>query len=138
MTDLLSDPTPAPAGAAAAAAGFVTPLGRVAAPPEHESTSGAFYFWVDRDHTVERTQIVTTKSTIAGREVTFVAIVLEVYRRSRQKDVHEEAARFDGRTGERPPFDSEGVTYAEAAILRTEPVAHTAYRGEPGLSRVTR
>ena len=125
MTDFLSEPAPAQTGSAAAAVGTVTPLGRVAAPPEHESTSGVFYFWVDRAHTVERTQIVTTKSTIAGREVTFVAIVLEVYRRSRQKDVHEEAARFDGRTGERPPFDSEGVTYAEAAILRTEPVAHT-------------
>jgi DNA helicase HerA-like ATPase len=102
-----------------------SPLGRVAAPPEHESTSGTFYFWVDRDKTVERTQIVTTKSTVAGREVKFVGIVQEVYRRSRQKDVHEEAARFDGRTAENPPFDSEGVTYAEAAVLRTEPVAHT-------------
>jgi DNA helicase HerA-like ATPase len=102
-----------------------TALGRVAAPPEHESTSGVFYFWVDKDQGVERTQIVTTKSTVGAREVTFVGIVQEVYRRSRQKDVTEEAARFDGRTGERPPFDSEGVTYAEVAILRTEPVAHT-------------
>ncbi|HEY2911327.1 MAG TPA: ATP-binding protein, partial [Gemmataceae bacterium] len=65
------------------------PLGRVAAPPEHESTSGVFYFWIDRSKSVERTQIVTTKSTIGGREVTFIGIVLEVYRRSRQKDVHE-------------------------------------------------
>jgi hypothetical protein len=97
----------------------------VAAPPEHESTSGVFYFWVDRDRGVERTQIVTTKSTVGNREVTFIGIVQEVYRRSRQKDVTEEAARFDGRTGERPPFDSEGVTYAEVAILRTDPVAHT-------------
>ena len=101
------------------------PLGRVAAPPEHESTSGKFYFWVDRSKTVERTQIVTTRSEVGGREVKFVAIVLEVYRRSRQRDVHEESARFDGRTAERPPFESEGVTYAEAAILRTQPVAHT-------------
>jgi hypothetical protein len=103
----------------------LTPLGRVAAPPEHESTSGVFYFWIDRSKSVERTQIVTTKSTIGGREVTFIGIVLEVYRRSRQKDIHEESARFDGCTSERPPFDSEGVTYAEAAILRTDPVAHT-------------
>ncbi|MFO0803099.1 MAG: ATP-binding protein [Gemmataceae bacterium] len=102
-----------------------TPLGRVSAPPEHESTSGKFYFWVDRSKSVERTQIVTTTSTVGGREVKFVAIVLEVYRRSRQRDVHEESARFDGRTTEKPPFDSEGVTYAEAAILRTDPVAHT-------------
>jgi uncharacterized protein len=104
---------------------LVVPLGRVAAPPEHESTSGTFYFWVDRDRSVERTQIVSTRSAVAGRTVRFIGVVQEVYRRSRQKDVHEEAARFDGRAAERPPFDSEGVTYAEAAILRTTPVAHT-------------
>lgn len=102
-----------------------TPLGRVAAPPEHESTSGVFYFWVDKTRSVERTQIVTTKSVVGPRTVTFVGIVQEVYRRSRQKDVGEEAARFDGRTAATPPFDSEGVTYAEVAILRTDPVAHT-------------
>jgi hypothetical protein len=101
------------------------PIGRVAAPPEHESTSGTFYFWVDKQCGVERTQIVTTTSAVGSRTVKFVGIVQEVYRRSRQKDVTEEAARFDGRTGERPMFDSEGVTYAEVAILRTTPVAHT-------------
>ena len=100
-------------------------LGRVAAPPEHESTSGCFYFWVDRSQSVERTQIVTTESTVAGRTVRFVGIVQEVYRRSRQRDIGEESARFDGRAGERPPFESEGVTFAEVAILRTDPVAHT-------------
>ncbi|QJW94157.1 ATP-binding protein [Frigoriglobus tundricola] len=126
MSEFMSDPQPAAVGGSAAPVGSPNvPLGRVAAPPEHESTSGVFYFWVDRARTVERTQIVTTRCVVGGREVTFVAIVLEVFRRSRQKDVHEEAARFDGRTGERPPFDSEGVTYAEAAILRTDPVAHT-------------
>ena len=103
----------------------VAALGRVAAPPRYESTSGVFYFWVDRACTIERTQIVTTRSTIANREVKFIGIVQEVFRQSRQKDVHEEAARFDGRTSERPPFDSEGVTFAQVAILRTEPVAHT-------------
>ncbi len=100
-------------------------LGRVAAPPEHECTSSTFYFWVDQSQTVERTQIVTTSCTLAGRPVAFVGIVQEVYRRSRQKDIGEESARFDGRSGVRPPFDSEGVTYAEVAILRTDPVAHT-------------
>ncbi len=102
------------------------PLGRVAAPPEHESTSGVFFFWVDKDRGVERTQVVTTTSKVGDREVKFVGIVQEVYRRSRQKDIGEEAARFDGRSGEKPPpFDSEGITYAEVAILRTTPVAHT-------------
>jgi hypothetical protein len=125
MTSAFPDselPLPLPA----VVAGDSVPLGRVAAPPERESTSGRFYFWVDRKQFVERTQIVTTKSDIGGRTVRFVGIVEEVYRRSRQKDIGEEAARFDGCSGERPPFDSEGVTYAEAAILRTEPVAHTA------------
>jgi DNA helicase HerA-like ATPase len=103
----------------------VAPLGRVAAPPEYECTSGVFYFWVDRKQSVERTQIVTTSSDVAARGVKFVGIVQEVYRRSRQKDIGEESARFDSRTSERPPFDSEGVTYAEVAILRTDPVAHT-------------
>ena len=102
------------------------PLGRVAAPPEHESTSAVFYFWVYKGCAVERTQIVTTKSNVGGKDVSFVGIVQEVYRRSRQKDVAEEASRYDGcRTDEKPPFDSEGVTYAEVAILRTTPVAHT-------------
>ncbi len=118
----LTQPAPRPPSAGAAAA---VPLGRVAAPPEHESTSGRFYFWVDRAQGVERTQIVTTSSRVAGRAVRFVGIVQEVYRRSRQRDIGEESARFDGRSGERPPFDSEGVTYAEVAILRTDPVAHT-------------
>jgi DNA helicase HerA-like ATPase len=57
--------------------------------------------------------------------VRYVGIVLEVYRRSGQRDVGEEAARYGGRTGERPPFDSEGVTYAKVSILRTDPVART-------------
>lgn len=122
----MSDFAPEPqASMAAPATAQLLPLGRVAAPPEHESTSGVFYFWVDRDQSVERTQIVTTSSTVVGRMVRFVGIVQEVYRRSRQKDVGEEAARFDGRCSVTPPFDSEGVTYAEVAILRTEPVAHT-------------
>jgi hypothetical protein len=100
-------------------------LGRVAAPPGHESTSGVFYFWVDRRQTVERTQIVTTSSAVGGRTVRFVGIVQEVYRRSRQMTMGEEADRFDRKSAEQPPFDSEGVTYAEVAILRTDPVAHT-------------
>lgn len=115
----------------------VSPLGRVAAPPEHESTSGVFFFWVDRNKSVERTQIVTTTSSVAGRIVRFVGIVQEVYRRSRQKDIGEESARFDNRSNERPPFDSEGVTYAEVAILRTDPVAHTPPTEESEVSLAT-
>ena len=41
---------------------------------------------------------MTTSSSVAGRTVRFVGIVQEVYRRSRQKDIGEESARFDGRS----------------------------------------
>ncbi len=101
-----------------------TPLGRIAAPPGHESTSGTFYFWIDRDNQVERTQLVTTSSTVGGQMVKFLGIVQEVYRCSRQRNMAEEAARFDSRSSESVPFDSEGVTYAEVTILRTIPVVH--------------
>ncbi len=97
-------------------------LGKVAAPPDKESTSEFFYFWVARDKLVERTQIVTTSSTLGGRPVEFVGLVEEVYRQSRQRDLGEEVDRFDANTGGRPPFESAGFTYAKAIILRTEPV----------------
>jgi hypothetical protein len=101
-----------------------TALGRVAAPSGLESTSSHFYFWVDRSQVVERTQIVTARSELAGRTVTFIGVVQEVSRRSHQRDVAEEAARYDGQVSTEVPFRSEGVTYAEVAILRTEPVVH--------------
>lgn len=100
------------------------PLGRVAAPPGHESTSALFYFWVDREQHVERTQLVTTSSEMGGQVVKYIGIVLEVYRRSRQRDMAEEAERYDSRSNESVPFDSEGVTYAEVAILRAIPVVY--------------
>ena len=100
------------------------PLGRVAAPPGHESTSALFYFWVDREQHVERTQLVTTSSEMGGQVVKYIGIVLEVNRRSRQRDMAEEAGRYDSRSSESVPFDSEGVTYAEVAILRAIPVVY--------------
>ena len=44
-------------------------LGKVAAPPNKESTSEYFYFWAERGKLCERTQIVTTTSQIGGRAV---------------------------------------------------------------------
>ena len=81
-------------------------LGRVAAPSGHEGTSGKFFFWVDRNQGVERTQIVATTSNIGGRDVAFIGVVQEVYRRSRQTDISESQARFDGRASDSPPFDA--------------------------------
>ena len=102
------------------------PLGRVAAPPEHESTSGKFYFWVDRDKGVERTQIVTHREP--SRRVGRSGSSASCRRCTAAAGRGTSARRRPGSTGaaaERPPFDSEGVTYAEVAILRTDPVAHT-------------
>jgi hypothetical protein len=99
-------------------------LGKVAAPPNKESTSEFFYFWVERGKLVERTQIVTTSSVLGDRTVEFVGLVEEVYRQSRQRDMGEEVDRFDADSGVTPPFASAGFTYAKVTILRTEPVTH--------------
>jgi hypothetical protein len=101
-------------------------LGKVAAPPNKESTSEFFYFWVERGKLCERTQIVTTSSQLGGRTVEFVGLVEEVYRQSRQKDMGEEVDRFDADADpvNPPPFESAGFTYAKVTILRTDPVTH--------------
>ncbi|MBA4190603.1 MAG: ATP-binding protein [Planctomycetaceae bacterium] len=101
-------------------------LGKVAAPPNKESTSEFFYFWVERDKLVERTQIVTTSSVLrkGDKPVEFVGLVEEVYRQSRQQDMGEEVDRFDADTRVKPPFESAGFTYAKVTILRTDPVTH--------------
>jgi DNA helicase HerA-like ATPase len=99
-------------------------LGKVAAPPQKESTSEFFYFWVERGKLVERTQIVFTESQLGGRKVEFVGLVEEVYRQSRQRDMSEEVDRFDADSGFTPPFASAGFTYAKVTILRTDPVTH--------------
>jgi hypothetical protein len=99
-------------------------VGRVAAPPDKESTSDFFYFWVERGKLVERGQIVSTTSNLGGRDVQFIGLVEEVYRQSRQHDMSEEVDRFDAMARYEPPFASAGFTYAKVTILRTEPVTH--------------
>jgi hypothetical protein len=99
-------------------------LGRVAAPPNKESTSDFFYFWVERGKLVERGQIVTASSWLGGRTVEFVGLVEEVYRQSRQRDMGEEVDRFDEKARNKPPFKSAGFNYAKVTMLRTEPVTH--------------
>jgi DNA helicase HerA-like ATPase len=99
-------------------------LGKVAAPPNKESTSEFFYFWVEKGKLCERTQIVTTSSQLGGRTVEFVGLVEEVYRQSRQRDMGEEVDRFDADSAVTPPFASAGFTYAKVTILRTDPVTH--------------
>lgn len=115
-------------GAGASARHVTDPntLGKVAAPPNKESTSDHFYFWVERDKLAERTQIVHTECHLGDRTepVKFIGLVEEVYRQSRQRDMGEEVDRHDGQARVNPPFRSEGFTYAKATILRTDPVTH--------------
>ncbi|NJN12375.1 MAG: ATP-binding protein [Richelia sp. RM2_1_2] len=95
-------------------------IGKVASPPQKESTSEKFHFWVRRDELVEKTQIVRTESHVGGETINFYAIVEEVYRQSRKKDIGEEFDAFDGNVDYQPEFRVEGVTFATATILRTE------------------
>ncbi|HEY7120056.1 MAG TPA: hypothetical protein VH475_25945 [Tepidisphaeraceae bacterium] len=96
-------------------------IGKVASPPRHEATSEEFCFWVSPNVLVEKTQIVRTDSTVAGREIRFYGLVKEVYRESRQARIAEEYDRCDGDVAYEPPYESRGVTYAVVSILRTEP-----------------
>jgi DNA helicase HerA-like ATPase len=96
-------------------------IGKVAAPPRQEATSEQFHFWVPEGALVEKTQIVTCESELAGRQITFYAIVDEVRRQSGKNSMSHEVNEADGDLSYEPPFASEGFTYATASILRTEP-----------------
>jgi hypothetical protein len=96
-------------------------VGRVGAPQQHEATSEKFYFWVPPDALVEKTQLVTCESEIAGRQFVFHAIVDEVSRQSGKKSMGSEVDEADGDLTYIPPFESAGFTYASATILRTMP-----------------
>lgn len=97
------------------------PMGRVASPLNHESTTGRFYFWVPPGTLVEKTQLVVTRCEVAGRALTFYGVVEEVYRRSRQRNMDGEVDLYDADLTYEPPFRSDGVTFAETTILLTDP-----------------
>jgi uncharacterized protein len=94
-------------------------IGRVGAPPQKEATSTKFYFWTSDKCMVEKTQIVTCESTIAGETYTFYAIIDEVYRQSRRRSISAEVDESDGDLEHEPPFKNDGFTYAEASILQS-------------------
>lgn len=96
-------------------------LGKVASPPNKESTCDTFFFWVKRDAVVERTQVVRTSCRLGGQAVVFYAIIDEVYRQGRPRSIAEARDGYDGYVAFEPPFDVPGVTYASATILRTIP-----------------
>lgn len=96
-------------------------IGKVASPARQEANSEEFYFWVNREVLVEKTQIVRTDSTVGDQSIAFFGVVKEVFRRSRQSDMAEEIDRHDGDVAYQPPYDSAGFTYAKVGILRTDP-----------------
>jgi uncharacterized protein len=98
-----------------------TAIGRIASPPRSESTTSRCYFWVPDGTLVEKTQLFRTDSAVAGETISFYGVVEEVYRRSRRRGIEDEVDQFDGDIHEPPIFGPEGVTYAEATILATEP-----------------
>jgi hypothetical protein len=108
-------------GQTARTAGGGEVIGRVAAPPQLESTPEHFHFWVERDRLVETNQFVRTESTVGGQAVQFFGIIDEVRRSSRKRDILEEYDVADGDALFEPPFKPEGVTYARASVLRTTP-----------------
>ncbi len=103
-------------------------VGQVGAPTRQEATSSEFYFWVPADAKVERTQLVTCESTIAGRLYKFYGIVNEVYRSDRKRTMGNVIDEADSNIDYVPPFESAGFTYAHATILRVDPPALLAPR----------
>lgn len=96
-------------------------IGKVASPPQRESTSDKFHFWARRGELIEKNQIVRANSQIGGQTIEFYALVEEVYRQSRKSSIGEEFDAFDGDIDYEPEFRAEGVTFATANILRTYP-----------------
>ncbi len=96
-------------------------IGRVASPPQLESTSEQFYFWVQRNMLVEKTQIVRAESQVNGQIIQYYGVIEEVNRRSRKKNIEEEFDFADGDVAYESELKAEGVTYAGVRILRTNP-----------------
>lgn len=47
------------------------PVGMIASPFGQEATTGRFYFWVERQALVEKTQLVRAACQVAGQEITY-------------------------------------------------------------------
>src|SRR5262249_19691524 len=71
------------------------------------------------DVLVERSQIVTVNSVLSGQQVTHYGLVDEVYRSSQAKSIAQELNRRDGRVDSVTLFETEGISYARVAILRS-------------------
>jgi hypothetical protein len=95
-------------------------IGRVGAPPQKEATSTNFFFWIPDDKLVEKTQMITCESELAGETYSFYGIIDEVYRQSHARTMRSERDEADGELDHEPPFQNDGFTYAAASILRSQ------------------
>lgn len=102
------------------------PIGKIASPQRRESTTEKFWFWIPASQLIEKTQIVRVDSQVGGRQIRFFGVIDEVYRQSRLSNMGEEHDVFDGDLSYEPPFKSDGVSFACATILRTQPAYLTA------------
>lgn len=101
-------------------------IGRIAAPVKLEATPDEFSFWIRRGaRAVERNQFVSTESEIEGETIRFYGLINEIKRTSRRADIMEEYDAADGDVHYEPPFKNEGLSFARAQILRTEPEIET-------------
>lgn len=101
-------------------------IGKVASPPSKESTTQKFWFWVPARQLVEKTQIVRVDSQVGERDIRFYGVIDEVFRQSRLRNMGEECDVYDGDLDYEPPFKSDGITFAQATILRSQPSYLTA------------
>lgn len=112
-------------------------LGRVGAPGGQEATSDCFYFWTADDELVEKTQLVRADSQAGSQPAEFYGLVSEVYRRSRRRNMIEEADRFDTRPEEEVAIDSKGVTYAQVRLLASRPTVFAPPREDAAVRPAT-
>lgn len=101
-------------------------IGKIASPPNKESTTQKFWFWVPARQLVEKTQIVRVDSHVGERAIRFYGVIDEVFRQSRLRNMGEECDVYDGDLDYEPPFKSDGITFAQATILRSKPSYLTA------------
>jgi DNA helicase HerA-like ATPase len=80
---------------------------------------------VERGKLPEKTQLVWTSSQVGSQLIRFYGIIEEVFRRSRRESIGEEMDVFDGDLSYEPPFNPEGVTFAEVTILEYDPPRFT-------------
>lgn len=97
-------------------------VGRVGCPPGQEANVDEFHFWVAPNALVEQTQIVRVDTVMGTQPVTMYGVVEQVYRRSRISTMQMEVAVHNADPVlDDLALDRDGVTYAKARVINTEP-----------------